>query len=40
MRGGSWYAYPQFLRAANRYKYTTSHRNYEFGFLLARTLNS
>ncbi len=38
LRGGSWYNYPQYLRAADRGRYTTSYRNYDLGFRLARTL--
>ena len=39
LRGGSWYNYPRYLRAASRDRYTTDHRYYGFGFRLARTLN-
>ena len=39
LRGGSWYSEPGFLRAAYRYGFFTSFRNYsEFGFRIARTL--
>jgi formylglycine-generating enzyme required for sulfatase activity len=39
IRGGSWYYFPRVLRAAFRLKYSTSFRNSDLGFRLARTLN-
>jgi formylglycine-generating enzyme required for sulfatase activity len=39
LRGGSWYDYPQFLRAANRLGYTTGYRLFYSGFRLARALS-
>lgn len=40
MRGGSWDAsWAANLRAANRFKWETGARNYDFGFRVARTLS-
>jgi formylglycine-generating enzyme required for sulfatase activity len=39
VRGGSWYNYLQYLRAAVRDGYTIDTRSYNIGFRLARTLN-
>jgi formylglycine-generating enzyme required for sulfatase activity len=39
VRGGSWYSYPQNLRAATRSWFTTVYRLDTLGFRLARTLN-
>ena len=38
LRGGSWFNYPSFLRAAGRNRYSTGNRNSSFGFRVARTL--
>jgi formylglycine-generating enzyme required for sulfatase activity len=38
LRGGSWYYYPQYSRAANRLNNSPAVRGYSFGFRLARTL--
>ena len=38
MRGGSWFNYSSFLRAANRDRYTTGNRYFYLGFRVARTL--
>src|SRR5262249_26700674 len=38
VRGGSWFNFPQFLRAACRNWYFTEYRYYGQGFRLARTL--
>ena len=37
-RGGSWWEYPTYLRAANRTKGPTSSRSYQNGVRVARTL--
>ena len=39
VRGGSWNYYPQYLRSANRSRYTTVVRSNFLSFRLARTLN-
>jgi formylglycine-generating enzyme required for sulfatase activity len=39
VRGGSWYTWPQFLRAANRLGFSTDRRDFYLGFRLAKTLN-
>jgi formylglycine-generating enzyme required for sulfatase activity len=39
VRGGSWNSNPQFLRAANRFWYSSVSRSDNIGFRLARTLN-
>ncbi len=39
LRGGSWYDYPQLLRAAYRSDYFPVDRYYDIGFRVARTLN-
>jgi formylglycine-generating enzyme required for sulfatase activity len=38
-RGGSWGYGPQYLRSADRFRYSTVIRGYYIGFRLARTLN-
>ncbi len=40
LRGGSWSYSPDFLRSANRSRYSTSYRNYNFGFRITRTLRA
>jgi formylglycine-generating enzyme required for sulfatase activity len=39
VRGGSWFYFPQFLRAAFRLRNSTDYRLIVIGFRLARTLN-
>ena len=39
LRGGSWYDYPRYLRAANRSWFVSGNRNYYIGFRIARTLD-
>jgi formylglycine-generating enzyme required for sulfatase activity len=39
VRGGSWYYFPQDLRAANRFRSPSGNRDVSLGFRLARTLN-
>jgi len=36
VRGGSWYYFPQYLRSANRYRYSPTEANDYLGFRLAR----
>ena len=38
LRGGSWFSYPGYLRAANRIRIVTGFRSYIYGFRVARTL--
>ena len=38
LRGGSWDVGPQFLRSADRGRYSASYRSLNFGFRVARTL--
>jgi formylglycine-generating enzyme required for sulfatase activity len=39
VRGGSWEVFPQYLRAANRGRFTSDGRSFTLGFRLARTLS-
>ena len=38
LRGGSWYNFPEGLRAAARHRSSADYRHYGFGFRVARTL--
>ena len=38
LRGGSWYYFPWYLRAAHRFRDTSGKRSSLFGFRIARTL--
>jgi formylglycine-generating enzyme required for sulfatase activity len=38
LRGGSWFSFPQFVRAAFRNYFDPAVRKYGYGFRLARTL--
>ena len=38
LRGGSWYYIPRYLRSANRYRNSSTYRNYDYGFRLLKTL--
>ena len=38
VRGGSWFNYPRFLRAADRDRFSTDYRSNNFGFRVAQTL--
>ena len=38
LRGGSWDDAPGYLRSANRFRFSSGNRGYDFGFRIARTL--
>jgi len=40
MRGGSWYDYPKYARAAERYSWDPGYRDHHLGFRLARSLTT
>jgi hypothetical protein len=40
VRGGSWFAYPQFLRSADRSRFTSGSRSSSLGFCVGRTLSA
>ena len=39
LRGGSWFAYPRYVRSAERYRIPSGNRYNNVGFRVARTLN-